>query len=346
MSIINLNNYEAFLLDYMEGNLNEEQRAALMDFLEIHPEKKEELLLFEADPVLAPEPNKSFDKELLKGPQADSFDDLLIAHLEGLLTGPETEKTETLIKGNSKIRKDFELYKKTILKPDLSVVFTEKNKLKRNSGGKIRVLYVAFSAVAAGLLLLMFNNIFNVNYSDPIKTKLPSAPAIIESAPAIEKTEAEEQPTVKQGRHGNKKDFILIAGNSTETSSEIFPVDIKNNNESLTDEMLAEQVILPELNQELIEKVITASSGMSFETSSNSYVLTPKEFLAKKIKSIIGKDTKSDEKLTVWDIADAGSNEISKATGKDLKIKKSKKEDGSGYFYALTIGKFEFSTSK
>ncbi len=44
---INKNNYEAFFLDYYDGNLPAEQVAVLLLFVEQHPELKEEFESFE-----------------------------------------------------------------------------------------------------------------------------------------------------------------------------------------------------------------------------------------------------------------------------------------------------------
>ena len=46
---INIFNYEAYYLDYLEGNISEEDAAVLLDFLDKHPELKmedEELPVF------------------------------------------------------------------------------------------------------------------------------------------------------------------------------------------------------------------------------------------------------------------------------------------------------------
>ncbi len=65
MSLITKNNYEAFLLDYIEGNLSPEMRAELMLFFENHPELKEDLDDFE---LVSTNPEEIIfkDKESLK----------------------------------------------------------------------------------------------------------------------------------------------------------------------------------------------------------------------------------------------------------------------------------------
>lgn len=63
---ITINNYEEWMIDYIEGNLSNDQRKQLAEFLEFHPELKAELELFEQT-KLHPDTNLVFaNKELLK----------------------------------------------------------------------------------------------------------------------------------------------------------------------------------------------------------------------------------------------------------------------------------------
>ena len=62
MKKINLHNYEAFLLDYIEGTLDQELENELMEFLELHPEI--ELEEFDLDSITLQSPSiKLKDKE-------------------------------------------------------------------------------------------------------------------------------------------------------------------------------------------------------------------------------------------------------------------------------------------
>ena len=63
---ININNYEEWMVDYIEGNLSEADKKELDEFLEFHPELKSELELF-GQTKLAPDNNIVFvNKEMLK----------------------------------------------------------------------------------------------------------------------------------------------------------------------------------------------------------------------------------------------------------------------------------------
>lgn len=63
---ININNYEEWMIDYIEGNLSQEQQKQFAEFLAFHPELKGELELFQQT-KLQPELNIVFaNKDALK----------------------------------------------------------------------------------------------------------------------------------------------------------------------------------------------------------------------------------------------------------------------------------------
>lgn len=148
---INLNNYEAFFLDYKEGTLGAAQLWELFAFLELHPELKEELDAFEE--VVLEEDLVFENKESLK--KTGHTDESLIAYTEGLLTPAERGNIEALASQNKQLQKELELYKLSRVRPDTSVKFPAKAKLKR--GGLVILLRanpVYLRAAAAVLLLL------------------------------------------------------------------------------------------------------------------------------------------------------------------------------------------------
>lgn len=164
MSEINLHNYEAYLLDFMEGNLSAEDAKALQDFLESHPEIDADIFDME-DVKLSPE-NISFEnKASLKRddnmPEISKQDALLIGLLENQLSKEEKIAAETLIRENADAAKDFELYKKTKLSANTAIIYQDKENLKR----KTRIIpmfaarYAAVAAVFVGILVTVFLNI-------------------------------------------------------------------------------------------------------------------------------------------------------------------------------------------
>ncbi len=132
---INKNNYEAYFIDYLEGNLNENIVNDFIEFLYQNPDLKEELSLLETISV-EPE-NISFNKkENLFKQKLDSekeFDKAAIASLEGDFSESDKLEFENYIAEHDEKKKDVILFGKTKLQPDETIVFSKKKKLYRYS---------------------------------------------------------------------------------------------------------------------------------------------------------------------------------------------------------------------
>lgn len=156
---ITIHNYEAYLLDYMEGNLDVTKEKELHEFLSLHPELNpgENIQLS----TIAPENIVFSNKNSLKKFDFTqkitefNFDDFCIAYYEGILpSDQETRLNHYCLKHNKE--KDFEFYGKTYLKPDPSSFFKNKNALyRKNHSKEIRFIILQVSAVAASIALLL-----------------------------------------------------------------------------------------------------------------------------------------------------------------------------------------------
>ncbi|MBL7888526.1 MAG: hypothetical protein JNL24_03175 [Bacteroidia bacterium] len=129
---INKHNYEAFFLDYHEGNLAPQEVAELLLFLEQHPELKEEFESFENFSLTDDEMNISFKgkSELKKEVTPENIDEFLVKKIEGELLPIENDILEQYIKQHPHFQKDLELYKRAKVSPDHSVLFDKKSDLK------------------------------------------------------------------------------------------------------------------------------------------------------------------------------------------------------------------------
>lgn len=128
---INKHNYEAFFLDYHEGNLSPQQVAELLLFVEQHPELKEEFESFE-NISLTEFSNISFENkaELKKEITADNKDYYFIGATENTLNAAEHELLNAFLKQHPHYFTELELFKKTKLTADTAVVFENKEQLK------------------------------------------------------------------------------------------------------------------------------------------------------------------------------------------------------------------------
>ncbi len=126
MESININNYEAFLLDYYEGNLSAENIIELKRFAELHPDLGIELDAMELPKL---EPLKSdFDlKTNLKKESQDIENEKVISFLEGLLTEIEVRDFENDLKSNHELQELLKKYKQTYFSKDLEHLKLDKN---------------------------------------------------------------------------------------------------------------------------------------------------------------------------------------------------------------------------
>jgi len=136
---INRKNYEAYFLDYWENNLAPDQVTELFVFLEQNPGLKEEFESFEnismlPDKKIRFEPKEALKKhELIPTDHIDgkNYDEYMVRVLEGDLTEDESIELKAFIELNPKTKLEYNIYRSAFLKPDLSVRFENKEKLKK-----------------------------------------------------------------------------------------------------------------------------------------------------------------------------------------------------------------------
>tara|TARA_B100000809_G_scaffold140254_1_gene137808 strand:- start:7408 stop:8424 length:1017 start_codon:yes stop_codon:yes gene_type:complete len=162
MSLITKNNYEAYLLDYVEETLSPDLIEELMLFFENNPELKEDLDDFKIHELTAPE-FELLDKDQFKKENnlitLINYDTFLIAEIEGLNSSEVSGQLNLFLSKNSSLKKEFMAYQKTKLVA-LSIIFKEKESLFQKET-KVISLYWWFSAVAAAVIVLFWFNSFN-----------------------------------------------------------------------------------------------------------------------------------------------------------------------------------------
>lgn len=155
MGRIDIHNYEAYLLDFLEGNLQNEGQVELELFLIQHPEL--DIDLAELSPVSLEKIVIQYsEKNSLKRSATDLVSEIqMIAYIEQQLPIQERLHVEKSCALNASLFKELNLYKATIAAPDSSIVYTEKKALKR----KPKVVWLDFSlihyAAAACVLFLL-----------------------------------------------------------------------------------------------------------------------------------------------------------------------------------------------
>lgn len=131
---INLSNYEAFAIDFIDGNLRGATLLAFQQFLALHPEIQDEM----DDLASIPKLNKTFTEKLammqlpygeLEEITLENVDSFFIASLEHDLSANLMTKLDLFLDKNPDKRNDYELFKRIKLNPSNSFEYHDKAKL-------------------------------------------------------------------------------------------------------------------------------------------------------------------------------------------------------------------------
>ncbi|MEO6167090.1 MAG: hypothetical protein ABIO46_09090 [Chitinophagales bacterium] len=158
--MITLQNYEEYFVRYIDNDLSKEELAEVQLFLQQHPELKVDLDAFQAT-VLQPDDAFSFPgKQTLKRSiHAGNYEEYFARFAEEDLSSTEADEVQHFLKQNHSLKMQLDAYKASKLEADLTIVYPDKNSLKKKEPGKVVPLYARYilsAAVAAGLLLLFF----------------------------------------------------------------------------------------------------------------------------------------------------------------------------------------------
>lgn len=193
---INRHNYEAFLLDLLEGKLSAEEERELNEFLKQHPEHvvelpENELFNLEKRPISFP-----YKDQLKKAfPAADTpftvanFDMFSVARMEGDLSPKQEKEHELTVERDPSKLEEWKSWQKTRLVPE-QIHYHGKRKLKRRKGINGRVLWLTVLSTAATLTLLFILFRMNPLASGPELSGTDSAetPFYQEQAAAIQES--------------------------------------------------------------------------------------------------------------------------------------------------------------
>ncbi|MES2565661.1 MAG: hypothetical protein V4565_02275 [Bacteroidota bacterium] len=239
MGRIDIHNYEAFLLDLSEGNLNDEMQMELELFLIQHPELNIDLhdvsmISVEKEAILFLEKNnlKKSESELISETQ-------FIAYIEKQLSSDERLVLEKSCFSNPSLSKELEHYKSTIAAADVSIVYSDKNRLKR----KPKVIWFNSSATqylaAACILFLIGLYIFwpksdsNISNSKLAVNHVVN-PKLKEPIVSPVKKEKEQEPN-------NSAAQKMFASNQNKTSITKNSLPNQNENSLLKDTLKQEK---------------------------------------------------------------------------------------------------------
>ena len=429
---INKNNYEAFFLDYHEGNLSAEEVAALLLFVEQHPELKEEFESFENITLddlssvefagkgllkkgisdankddyfigsientlndaekafllsfISQQPGAALELDLyrktisvadnsiafknkpaLKRVAATGLTEqehLLVSSTENILSAENKYAFEALLTTEPALQQQFKLYQQTRLVPDATIVFDNKQNLKKKSSNVIPLYYYVAAAASVILLTGIFFLFKNTTSVEPIEMAtthaLPEKITNGESTEAIASAPFGTNETAKKSKARENLNITKENKNATTASlSAIGNAAIINfvkedsillNKQKNESPVLSLETPVQELAVEKIKQPATINSLQEPVIKVPQYA-SLRELAAEKIKEklldentiAIQKKTGQAKKINGWDIAQIVTKGISKLSGRQIELKPNYSENGNITSYAFSAGEFKIS---
>jgi hypothetical protein len=162
---INIENYEAYYLDFLEGNLNEVDMFEFSDFLKQHPELKIEEDILDFKLVPTEKLDKSYLNELKVFDESESicennYEYFMISSIEKQLNSSKEIELQDFISKNKIYQNEYNLYQKSRLKADLTQVFEDKKSLKQ---AMVIPMYYKLISIAATVILALLLIPFSKN---------------------------------------------------------------------------------------------------------------------------------------------------------------------------------------
>lgn len=379
---INKSNYEAFFLDYHEGNLTPLQVADLLLFVAQHPEIEEEFksiecfTLDESDSVIF-ENKEELKKHASPTPSNNSpgnqrvngviRPEILIASMEGLLMEEEAKLLHQQLLTDASLKKEYERYQQTKLIADSSIVFKNKETLKhKNNFRKVIPLYYYVAAAASILLLFGFSFLSYKNdekiFSNNFKTKGSNKQGPISK---IKDVKIEELKTIASvyTEHKNKTYAKTINKSSRINISKqpkqktIVPeneISINTEKELVQNKLDTTKQFEISKQQISINKPVTEMTETIKSIRAKEHYLPMRELAAIKIKektldkTSFAAEKKNDrlKKFSAWDFAQIITKGISKISGHNIEVKPTYNDEGDVTAYALGIGGVEISRAR
>ncbi|MBN2519959.1 MAG: hypothetical protein JXB17_05605 [Bacteroidales bacterium] len=346
---INRNNYEIFFLDYYEGNLTDIESKELMEFLEINFDLKDEFEQYQHVGLTVTSDIFSeklkLKKSLLDIP-VKKIDEQCIAYCENDYSANEKHDFDALLNENKDIRDIVGIYQKLKLKPDFSVVYNQKLKLKRRYI-PVRKLFIAGTSVAASIFIavILFFNLNNKNNIQQI-----SENKITSEQKSNELISDKIEPIVQQKEQypvhveETKNEFIF-----NQKKKENDQIDLRISSKKKDTENII-PVLHPKIkpiNNQLPDMDIQTRNLLNKYFIKKNNELTLYEYSLKRIAGDLIDETAFDNdetKRIIWNIVENGVAKLGDYTGTGLQVNNTYDEDGQLKTFAFHSKKFEFVT--
>ena len=359
---IDRSNYEIWLIDWLDGNLNEIQIEQLQLFLCKNPDLKDEfdeLATFRLHPSVKSFPGKVHMIKSISDLTTSQVEYLSVAYLENDLTPEQQAELKESIATIPEKMLSFELIQKSKLIPPV-IPYKHKSRLFRRTIAQkaIRISLIGLSAAA--IILLAVVTYFSKPKTTQVKFEKTALNITADSVlrrPEVKiavgeiKSEKRIIPSKKQGKiltALSKMDITAIAEtgtNKTENND-----SLKRSAENLSIMLYkipVSDVIV--LNGEPIRNTLIASSSIIPVPEYDDGRSRFGKFIAKTFREKILKEkSPKDSPLKVYEIAEAGVTGLNKLLGWEMALDERKDANGElkSVYFSSKILKFNAPVKK
>ncbi|MBE7172326.1 MAG: hypothetical protein INR73_17190 [Williamsia sp.] len=155
---INRYNYEEYFLLYTDGELSMQERAAVEEFAAGNPDLQEELIQLQQykmvpEKIVFPGKENLLKQEVEPFIHTANYEEYFLLYADGELGTQEKAGVERFVSGHPALQPEFELINKTVLTPDRSISFPDKEQLYRYENRKV-VRFAWWRLAAAAVVLI------------------------------------------------------------------------------------------------------------------------------------------------------------------------------------------------
>lgn len=348
---IDRNNYEAYLLDLLEGRLSQDGRRRLREFLSRHPDCGADLEveeLWTLDPGSASFPGKQSLKKEIPSPgqpmRGSHFGLLSIARLEGDLSEDRIREHEEKVAADRSLLKEWEAWQQTRL-PRRSIPFPRKEDLKKPEKHRRLIPWVTVSAAAAAIALLLVVLTTRTPSPLPMSQEYPVVLPGHEQERAVPAMVPPPLPDPLPGLSGGEVRGAGLAAEQapTKISTPLHPSVRQAAAEDPEAGGGRAQVEHPEHDMPLLSRSILAARLPAAPVQPGTYdrirplYLPPSTVNQRNISlsSLASMDLQEvveeyarEKDLSLWSVASAGIRGINRITGSDLQLYAARDEEG------------------
>jgi hypothetical protein len=339
-------NYEIYVIDFLEGKLTEDVHNLFVEFLKDNPDINEEvrsIFNLNLQPVDTHFPDKNNLKKVIRTSEYNNdFENFCIASIEGDLKPDEKLNFESWLSENPGKFFEFEAYRKVYLKADKNIIFSPKSGLKKLSIVQKRIRLASILSAAAVTIFFIFfirftdinnRNIISEDSNNELKitsqSEKPSEESKqidVDTRQPLEGKSADNQ--LAETKPGN----IRIEGSVAQSQQKVI-LDVKEEVDNTREQILIKPVssLLAsiEIHRPVRVDLIKQSDREEAKTFDNYQTLG--QFAGEKILRDLLSLNESDnmEKLTFWDLASNGFEGLNSITEGGYALERKTGENGT-----------------